>query len=180
MSDLPPPRDLRAPVPVLAVELAGHLGSATYVEMCGELLAGADRAAYLPELGYLTGFAAEALPGWDDYWLRTWGARGLLHVWDDTGTRALRDGLADEHWRPAEMCLKVAARHEVAVGDRAVGLCEHERSRVRLQAARAIGAAGDTEHVDAVRSLLDDQDPAVRRAAGRALDQLITRLDLPG
>ena len=44
--------------------------------------------------------------------MRTWGARGLLHVWADSATDAVVRGLADEHWRPAEMCLKVAARHE--------------------------------------------------------------------
>ena len=47
---------------------------------------------------------------WQDYWVRTWGARGLLHVWDDAATGAVVAGLDDEEWRPAEMCLKVVAR----------------------------------------------------------------------
>ena len=41
--------------------------------------------------------------------MRTWGARGLLHCWDDAATDAVVAGLGDEHYRPAEMCLKVSA-----------------------------------------------------------------------
>lgn len=187
MTDLPPPRDAREPVARLAVELAGHLGVPAYVALCVDLLRGAPRERHLPELVYLTGLDFE--PGsarldparWDDYWVRTWGARGLLHVWDDAATDAVVAGLGDEHWRPAEMCLKVATRHAVAgAGDGAVALAGHDLPRVRAQAMRTLGACGDTEHVAAVRAALDDPHEDVRRQAGRALERLASRLDLVG
>ena len=47
-----------------------------------------------------------------------------------------------------------------------------------VQALRTLGAVGDTEHVDVVRALLEDEEPAVRRQAARSLNQLARRLDL--
>ena len=101
------------------------------------------------------------------------------HVWDDSASGAIVRGLSDEHWRPAEMCLKVAARHEVAgTGDGAAALAGHDLARVRAQAMRALAVTGDTEHVSLVRDHLDDEDAEVRRQAARALDALERRLDL--
>ena len=40
---LPPPRDLEAPVGVLIAELADHLGVRATVDLCVELMEGADR-----------------------------------------------------------------------------------------------------------------------------------------
>lgn len=185
MTELPPPRDPSAPVPALAVELAGHLGIPAYVALCVGLLEGADRRDHLGELAYLTGLSfapgSPTLdPGtWPDHWVRSWGARGLLHVWDDAASDAVVAGLDDEHWRPAEMCLKVATRHEVAgAGDGAARLSTHALPRVRAQALRTLGVSGDTEHVAAVRDRLDDEDEDVRRQAARALERLARRLDL--
>lgn len=185
MTALPPPRDPDAPVPVLARELAEHLGIAGFVAVCTDLLGGADRADHLSVLPYLTGLsfdvgAATRDPHrWPDLWVRTWGARGLLHVWDDTASDAVVAGLGDDDWRPAEMCLKVTARHEVGgAGDGASRLATHELPRVRAQAMRALGAVGDTEHVATVRERLDDEHPDVRLAAARALERLAARLDL--
>ena len=74
-------------------------------------------------------------------------------------TAAVVAGLADEHWRPAEMCLKVTARHDVAqAGDAASLLLAHELPRVRAQALRALAVAGDTQHVEMVRHRLEDED----------------------
>lgn len=185
MTRLPPPRDVEAPVPELVAELAGHLGRTATAALCVGLLQGADREHHLAELPYLTGLPFEdGSPrrdpsSWPDHWVRSWGARGLLHLWDESASAAVVAGLADEHWRPAEMCLKVAARHEVAgAGDGAVALSTHELPRVRAQAMRALGAVGDTEHVAAVRDRLDDADEEVRRQAARALERLSARLDL--
>ena len=138
---VPPPRDLDAPISVLVVELAGRLGVPATVGICLELLGGADRFDHEPELAYLTGLVFE--PGsptrdpkhWADYWVRTWGARGLLYVWTDDAEPGVVSGLDDEHWRPAEMCLKVATRRELgAAGPGAVGLLDHRLPRVRAQA----------------------------------------------
>ena len=183
--DLPPPRDLDVPVGALVQELAALLGVDATVGLCLDLLAGADRRDHVVELPYLTGLTFE--PGsprlephrWPDHWVRTWGARGLLHVWSEDATGPVVAGLADEHWRPAEMCLKVSTRRELGqAGPGACALLGHPLPRVRGQALRTLGAAGDTEHVDAVRRALDDAHPDVRRQAGRALERMSARLDL--
>lgn len=173
------------PVAELITELADTLGRERFTRVCVELMAGAPREDHLDALPWLTGHDwAEGQPvrdstSWPAYWLRTWGARGLLHVWDDAATGAVVAGLADDAWRPAEMCLKVAARHEVAgTGDGAAALSTHELPRVRCAALRALAVVGDTEHVEAVRDRLDDPDEDVRRAAGRAWERLVARLDL--
>lgn len=172
-------------MPVLVRELAEHLGIAPFLVVCTDLLGVADREEHLPVLPYLTGHSfddGEATRDphrWPDLWVRTWGARGLLHVWDDRASDAVVAGLADADWRPAEMCLKVAARHEVGgAGDGAARLATHELPRVRTHAMRALGAVGDTEHVEVVRERLDDEHADVRRAAARALERLAARLDL--
>ena len=111
--------------------------------------------------------------------MRTWGARGLLHCWDDEATGPVVAGLGDEHYRPAEMCLKVSAKHEVAdSGPGAAQLTRHELPRVRANAVRALGVVGDTEHVPAVVALLDDPEEWVREHAARAYARMARRLDL--
>ena len=170
---------------VLIGELAARLGLGRFVAVCVDLMSGAAREDHVSELRALTGH--DWRPGddvfdreiWRDQWVRTWGARGLLHVWDDSASGAIVRGLSDEHWRPAEMCLKVAARHEVAgTGDGAAALAGHDLARVRAQAMRALAVTGDTEHVSLVRDHLGDEDAEVRRQAARALDALERRLDL--
>jgi hypothetical protein len=169
----------------LISELAYRLGVPGFVAVCTDLMAGVDREEYVEELRSLTGHDWHPGDGvfdrdaWQDYWVRTWGARGLLHVWDDSATDAVVRGLADEHWRPAEMCLKLAARHVVAgSGDGAAALADHELPRVRAQAMRALAVTGDSEHLDVVRHRLDDEDAEVRKQAARALEALERRLDL--
>ncbi len=180
---MPRPRDPGAPVARLVAELAALLGTRATVDLCCDLLGGADREDHLDVLPYLTGHdwrdgaAVRDPASWRDYWVRTWGARGLLHVWADDAAPAVVDGLGDPHWRPAEMCLKICARHEVAAsGDAAAVLAAHRLPRVRAQAARALAVVGDTEHRSAVRSLVEDPDPAVRDAAARAWSTMTERL----
>jgi hypothetical protein len=183
-AELPPPRDLDAPVARLVAELAGHLGVPGTATVCVVLLGGADRADHLPELRYLAGRSfgpgdrALDPASWPDHWVRTWGARGLLHVWHEPAAPAVVAGLGDEHWRPAEMCLKVTARHDVAgAGDGAAALAGHALPRVRAQAMRALAVVGDTEHVPVVEAALTDPEPVVRRHAARAHEALAARLD---
>lgn len=169
----------------LVVELAGHLGVGATVALCVDLLGGAERTDHLPELEYLTGL--RLAPGdphldperWRPYWGRVWGARGLLYVWAESAADAVVAGIDDEHWRPAEMCLKVSTRRGLGTaGPGAARLLDHELPRVRAQALRTLGAAGDVEHVPLVRRRLDDPHEDVRRAAARAVDAMIARLDL--
>ena len=186
MTLLPPPRDLEAPVGDLVLELAGHLGESAVVELSVELLRDGDREAHREVMPYLTGLVfEEGSPTtdpkhWKDYWVRTWGARALLYVWDESAAPAVVSGLQDEHWRPAEMCLKVSTKREIGeAGPRAAELAvEGDLPRVRVQALRTLGAVGDTEHVHVVRELLDDEDQSVRRQAARSLALLARRLDL--
>lgn len=78
----------------------------------------------------------------DTYWLRVWGARGLLWVWDDGATGDVGLALADDAWRVREMALKVIARHRL----------------------------GDL--IADVASAQNDPVPRVRQAAGRTLTVL--------
>lgn len=164
--------------------LAAKDGEEVVVEACCALLAGA-LPEDVPQAAALSGHDASVAQlraaGWRDYWWRTWGARGLLYVWSPTAAAEVARGVADEHWRPAEMCLKVAALREVAeAAEEAVRLARHDLARVRAVALRMLGRAGDSEHVEVVRSGLDDPAPEVRRAAALALERLADRLDLPG
>ena len=76
--------------------------------------------------------------GVDGYWPRVWAARGLIYVWDVTATDAVIAATTHAHWRVREMSAKVIARHHV------------------------------TSAIDAVVTLLDDDNARVRAAAGRA------------
>ena len=100
------------------------------------------------------------------YWLRVWGARGLLWApwtstaaapgsavspgpadWPGAAVRsgsaaspgsAVLAGLRDEHWRVREMALKVVARHRLDAAQPAVAdLLTDEVARVRVAASRA-------------------------------------------
>ncbi|KRF18852.1 hypothetical protein ASG90_02865 [Nocardioides sp. Soil797] len=175
---IPAPSDAARPVGVLIPELAEHLGVAATVDLACDLLAGVDPEPFATEIVYLTGHEG-AHDGWAPYWPRVWGARALMYVWDEAAAPAVVAGLEDEAWRVAEMCLKVSSRRELAAaGDAAVRLSSHELPRVRAQAVRVLGVAGDTEHLDAVRGAEADPDGNVRRAAVRALDLMSIRLDV--
>ena len=171
------------PVAKQIAALAQRIGTPAFVAACIDLMSGADRMRYVEVLRALTGHAWE--PGdsvfdsssWPDYWLRTWGARGLFHVWDDSASDAIVRGLRDEHWRPAEMCLKVVARHDVAqAGEEVVALADHAKPRVRVQSLRALAVVGDSEHLGLVRRMLDDERIEVRRQARATLEKVEARL----
>jgi HEAT repeat protein len=182
-SGLPTPSTRLSPRDLLAL-LEAHVGSARAAGLCADLLTAEEPRDHAATVEFLGGAAGRSLlqdgTSWKPYWARVWAARGLLYVWDDLAAPAVLDGLADEHWRVAEMCLKVCARRELPCGEDGVRLARHELPRVRAAAARALGVAGDTEHVAAVRDLTDDPAEDVRRAASRALERMEARLDLGG
>ena len=118
-------------------------GRSEVVAGCEELVRGGrvDDALLLALAGpaatpFLAGAARD-----DDYWLRVWGLRGLLHAWDDGAADVVRIGLGDEHWRVREMALKVTAKHAVddALDDVLV-LRTDGNARVRSAAERAVAA----------------------------------------
>ena len=74
----------------------------------------------------------------NQYWRRVWGARGLLHCYDEQAEPAVTAALADEHWRVREMAAKVVAKHRVgAAFDAVAGLRDDPILRVRTAAERA-------------------------------------------
>ena len=177
----PPPGDRVTPRELLA-RLEAHVGTATAADLCARLLAARSPDEHPELVRYLGGPAGEALlagsPSWQAYWAPTWAARGLLFVWDEAAAPAVQAGLRHDAWRVAEMCLKVCAKRELPCGDEAVRLARHDLPRVRAAALRALGVSGDTEHLDAVRTGLEDDAEEVRRAAARALERMESRLDL--
>jgi hypothetical protein len=77
--------------------------------------------------------------GKEGYWPRVWGARGLLHAWDDTATDAIIHATADEAWRVREMAGKVIARHHVGAAITAITELRTDKiARVRAAAERAV------------------------------------------
>jgi hypothetical protein len=178
---LPRPSDVSLHPRLLVAELEAHVGNRQAALWSAELLEGADPHEYEGMLWYL---GAQATPGvlsgqWERYWVRTWGARALRYVWVDDCASAVVAGLSDAHWRPAEMCLKVAVVRDLGeAGPPAAAWLGHELPRVRAAACRTLGAVGDTEHVAAVQDCLDDQHADVRRAAARAIASMARRLDI--
>lgn len=87
-------------------------------------------------------------PEGERYWLRVWGARGLLWALGTDGapaaddprvTSAVGSALGDGHWRVREMAAKLAARHRIeAVQPALAALLTDENARVRAAAARAV------------------------------------------
>jgi hypothetical protein len=87
-------------------------------------------------------------PEKERYWLRVWGARGLVWALTVDGAPAadepriagaVVDALGDEHWRVREMAAKLAARHRVESAQPALAaLLDDENLRVRVAAARAV------------------------------------------
>ena len=73
------------------------------------------------------------------YWLRVWGARGLLWAWDDAAAPAIIAALGDDAWRVREMAAKVVGRHLI---DDALPtlhrLQDDPVARVRVAASRAL------------------------------------------
>lgn len=110
------------------------------------------------------------------YWPEVWGARALLHVWDDSAASAVLHGLENQAWRVREMCLRVCRARELGETQQLKRRLTDENPRVRAAAARAlavVGAAGDDS---LLVPLLRDPEKEVRRAAGESTTALAARL----
>lgn len=76
--------------------------------------------------------------GGPEYWLRVWGARGLLYAWQDDAAEPVIAALGDEHWRVREMAAKVCARRLLDEAVPLLGALRHDDDpRVRRSAERA-------------------------------------------
>ncbi|MGH3507131.1 MAG: hypothetical protein ACRDO2_08005, partial [Nocardioidaceae bacterium] len=117
------PRDLLA-------MLAATIGEEQAARACADLLAAEDERDEAEILLFLGGSAGQSvLDGgeWRPYWARVWAARGLLYVWSDAAAPVVVRRLGDEHWRVAEMCVKVAAKRELGeAGPGVAALAGHE------------------------------------------------------
>lgn len=165
---------------------AAH-GEDAVVDWCVDLITGevSPAAAYepdlLPKLKWISGPLAG---GWgrldpvNYYWVRVWAARAFLYVWRDDVVDALFVAADDPAWRVREHVARIVAQRELGqLVDPLLPLLDHTLPRVRAAGVRAVGAAGEFEHVEAVERLRDDPDPAVRVAVEQALDRLAKRLD---
>ena len=166
---------------------AAEFGEDAVVDWCVALLTGEVTAeqAYSPELlPKLQWIGGEEVGGWAElgpvnhYWVRVWAARALMYVWRDDVVPALLVAANDPAWRVREHVARITAQRELGqLADALVPLLDHELPRVRAAGARALGAAGEFEHAEAVKGLRNDPDNAVRVAADRALERLAQRLD---
>ena len=153
---IPGPADPDASPAVLLGQLQELIGEEAVARWFADLLAG--RVRYddpeLPPLGWFGTGAANELQRGDleargqDYWVRTWAARGLLHGWSegaaDVAVPAIVGALDDDAWRVREMAAKVVRRwrlHEAAAG--VAALADDEVPRVRAAAARARSELAD-------------------------------------
>ena len=127
--------------PRLSIEAeCGRRGKPALVEGCIALLARrpVDDALVLALGGEHGAVVLDSGPE-SQYWLRVWGARGLLWAWDPAAVQAIIAALGDEHWRVREMAAKVIARHQVEESFEAVSaLTEDPVPRVAQAAARAV------------------------------------------
>lgn len=120
-------------------------GARVVADACMRLMAGADIDPLMREV-----FGDQHSPEWLDsevnaYWLRVWGARGLLWNWDPRAVASIRTALGDEAWRVREMAARVAARHLLDEVQPSITELVHDPvPRVRAAATRALAllAAG--------------------------------------
>jgi HEAT repeat protein len=117
-------------------------GREAVIDGCARLITGGEAdAALIVALGgpAARGLLDAGLPERQHYWLRVWGARGLLWVWDDSALGVLQSALKDEAWRVREKAVKVVARHHL--GDALASVAPLQGDpvpRVREAARRAI------------------------------------------
>jgi hypothetical protein len=179
--------DREHPREVILGACAEH-GEDTVIDWCiafltGEITGEDAFGAELPKLVAITGSANPG--GWahpvdpvNYYWVRVWAARAFLYIWRDDVVEALLAVADDPAWRVREHIAKITAQRELGqLVDSLLPMLSHELPRVRAAAVRAVGAAGEYEHAEALEELTDDPDATVRAAVDRALQRLEDRLD---
>lgn len=170
--DLPPERRLAA-----AVE---RYGEQAVVSRSLSLLAGNNEGADF--LLFLGGDHARGILDGAPvlYWPELWGARALLHVWDESvvdesAVALLISTLSNPAWRVREMGARLVVARELDAASELADLIDDDVPRVRASAARALGALGSGADISRIRPLLKDPEVEVRRAAQQSMDKLRSR-----
>jgi hypothetical protein len=109
------------------------------------------------------------------YWPEVWGARALLHAWNDTASDAVKAALANQAWRVREMASRVTLTRSLPFAPELRILLTDDVARVRAAAARALGEVGDADDRDLLARLFRDPEIEVRRAADQATKRLNAR-----
>lgn len=126
-----------------------RLGRSEVVRRCRTLLAGgSEDADFIITLGgpAAVRYLNDGQPGHQAYWLRVWGARGLLWAGPGEDITGLRNALNDDHWRVREMVCKVVARHRIGnLLDSVAALESDPVKRVCAAAGRAAVAVVEGE-----------------------------------
>ncbi|MGM7671968.1 HEAT repeat domain-containing protein [Microbacterium sp. A93] len=165
--DLPPERRL-----AVAVE---RYGEAAVVSRSLSLLAGNNEGG-----DFLLFVGGEHARGILDgapvlYWPELWGLRALLYVWDESAASTVIGTLDNPAWRVREMGARVVAARELPAASELAELLGDDVPRVRVAAARALGAVGSADDLDRIRVLLKDPEVEVRRGVQQSLDVLRAR-----
>lgn len=145
------PDDLSHPFDRLIGELLSHVPEPVVMAYAITLLDGDDPSRYPTALRHMGGGHADILLDNGDFtlWSAVWGGRATQYVWTP---------------------------HQGA--DALVPLTRHRLPRVRMQAVRALGRVGESEHLEAIHEALADEDKGVRRAAVKAMELRASQLDL--
>jgi HEAT repeats len=179
MTDRQPPREI-------VLESCAEYGEDVVIDFAIAVLTGevSPDEAFTTDVDKLKWLVGPTVGGWAEldpvnfYWARVWAARIFLYVWRDDAVDALRQAADDPAWRVREHVARVTAQRELGqLVDALLPGLTYELPRVRATTARAVGAAGEAEHAEALQDLLDDPDHTVRAAAEKALDRLESRLD---
>jgi hypothetical protein len=84
-------------------------GAAAVADACMRLIAGGELDDVMRDV-----FSEVHSQKWLDnevnaYWLRVWGARGLMWNWDPRAIESIRAALADEAWRVRAAAMRALA-----------------------------------------------------------------------
>lgn len=109
------------------------------------------------------------------YWPELWGTRALLYVWNDSAIGHVITALSNPAWRVREMAARVIAARNVPAVPELVEALTDSIPRVRIAAAKALGAVGSMDDLEHIKTLVKDPVIEVRRGAKQGIEALRAR-----